>query len=320
MDLVLFYYTLVVLLVSVLACGACFSVFLVTRKRELGYLSVAFLLYFFDVALVFQDDFILRHMVERMDSVYVVASPLISILTGGGIFGAVWLAVCSFFREKRTWVRALPPAAFAAGSLAVFFFVPPGNVHQFLFYSMRGVVLFGILASIGVRYVGASEAVRDRLRNGLAVYWAAWLFGILVVVENVVFQLWVDPSLIRAGVVPFLPERSFAENLMVMWCAAFAFRYCFDRLGLYFRAPLEDGGVKVSEFIDDGMAAYCDRYGLSTRESEVLRLVLAGMDNQNIASNMSLAPGTVKVHVHNILRKTGQKDRQELKRHFRQKV
>lgn len=320
MDLVLFYYTLAVMLVSVLAAGACFSVFLVTRKRGMAFLTVAFLLYFIDVALVFQDDFILRHMVKQMDSIYVVASPLISIVTGGGIFAAVWLFVCDFFREKRRWVHALPVAVFAACSLAVFLFVPEGNIHQFLFYSMRGVVLFGILIYIAVRYVGASEAVRDRLRRGFVVYWAAWFFGILVVAENVVFQLIIDPDLVKSGIVPFLPERNFAENLMVMCCAAFTFKYCFDRLGLYFRAPMEDSSPKVSEFIDDGLAAYCDRYGLSVREAEVLRMVLSGLDNQNIASNMNLAPGTVKVHVHNILRKTGQGDRQELKRHFRQKV
>lgn len=320
MDLMLFYYTLVIMLVSVLTAGACFSVFLVTRKRGMAFLTVAFLLYFIDVALVFQDDFILRHMLEQMDSVYVVASPLASIVTGGGIFASIWFFICDFFREKRRWVLALPGGVFAACSLAVLLFIPEGNIHQFLFYSMRGVILFGMLVYIAVRYVGASEAVRDRLRKGIAVYWTVWIFGILVVAENVVFQLVVDPELVRLGVVPFLPERNFAENLMVMSCAVFVFKYCFNRLGLCFRSPMEAKGPKVSEFIDDGMAPYCDRYGLSVREAEVLRMVLSGMDNQNIASAMNLAPGTVKVHVHNILRKTGQGDRQELKRHFRQKA
>lgn len=126
---------------------------------------------------------------------------------------------------------------------------------------MHGAVLFGILVYIGVRYVGASVAVRSRLRRGLAMYWAAWLSGLLVVAESVAFQLVIDPVLIKSGAIPFLPAR----------------------------------------------------------ESEVLRMVLVGMDNQNIASHMNLTPGTVKVHVHNILRKTGQKDRQELRRHFCQK-
>ena len=44
----------------------------------------------------------------------------------------------------------------------------------------------------------------------------------------------------------------------------------------------------------------------------MLTQVLLGKDNQNIASTMSIALSTVKVHVHNILKKTGMANRQEL--------
>lgn len=40
--------------------------------------------------------------------------------------------------------------------------------------------------------------------------------------------------------------------------------------------------------------------------------MLLGKDNQNIAAELSLAPGTVKVHVHNILKKSQKTNRQEL--------
>ncbi|WP_418381095.1 LuxR C-terminal-related transcriptional regulator, partial [Adlercreutzia sp.] len=46
------------------------------------------------------------------------------------------------------------------------------------------------------------------------------------------------------------------------------------------------------------------------------RYVLVGKDNQNIASAMHLALSTVKVHVHNILQKTGHANRQELVQDF----
>ena len=46
------------------------------------------------------------------------------------------------------------------------------------------------------------------------------------------------------------------------------------------------------------------------------RYVLLGNDNQNIASSMHLALSTVEVHVHNILQKTGQANRQALVQDF----
>ena len=44
--------------------------------------------------------------------------------------------------------------------------------------------------------------------------------------------------------------------------------------------------------------------------------MLEGKDNQNIASEMHLALGTVKSHTHNIFKKTGTKTRQELLQQF----
>ena len=44
---------------------------------------------------------------------------------------------------------------------------------------------------------------------------------------------------------------------------------------------------------------------LSERELEVLRLVVAGRSNQQIAEELILAVGTVKTHVHSIIEKLG---------------
>ena len=47
-----------------------------------------------------------------------------------------------------------------------------------------------------------------------------------------------------------------------------------------------------------------------------MKEVLQGKDNQNIASSLQLAQGTVEAHVHNILKKTGTTTRQELTQLF----
>ena len=45
--------------------------------------------------------------------------------------------------------------------------------------------------------------------------------------------------------------------------------------------------------------------GASDREAEVLRLVIAGLANKEIAAALRLSPRTVEKHVENLLRKTG---------------
>jgi DNA-binding NarL/FixJ family response regulator len=51
---------------------------------------------------------------------------------------------------------------------------------------------------------------------------------------------------------------------------------------------------------------------LTRRESEVVLLVGTGMSNREIAQQLGLSVGTVKLHVHHIFRKTGAKRRSNL--------
>jgi len=51
---------------------------------------------------------------------------------------------------------------------------------------------------------------------------------------------------------------------------------------------------------------------LSEREREVLRLVAAGLRNQEIATTLGISGNTAKFHVSNLLRKTGARTRAEL--------
>jgi DNA-binding CsgD family transcriptional regulator len=52
--------------------------------------------------------------------------------------------------------------------------------------------------------------------------------------------------------------------------------------------------------------------GVTGREAEVLRLVIAGLANKEIAAALRLSPRTVEKHVENLLRKTGARSRTEL--------
>jgi DNA-binding NarL/FixJ family response regulator len=49
--------------------------------------------------------------------------------------------------------------------------------------------------------------------------------------------------------------------------------------------------------------------GITPREAEVLRLLAQGRTNPQIAENLAVSRGTIKIHVQNIISKLGVSDR-----------
>lgn len=158
-TIVLFYYTLLILLVSITAAAFCLSGYLISHRRLFAYACVGFVAYFLDVALVFQDDFLLRGAASvAPDSVYFVGSQLPSIVTGLGILMAFWLCICDFFEVKNKPLIIAPGVVFVVGSLAVFLLTNNGPLGLFIFYGMRSLFMVWVLAFVGVCYMQSPTA------------------------------------------------------------------------------------------------------------------------------------------------------------------
>lgn len=114
----LFYYTLLIMFFYTIVAATSLSAFYVSRRRTFLYATVGFAFYFFDVSLVFKDNFITPDAVFEAASFYDVGHPYTSIITGGGAFLFLWLAACRYCREERPVVRFAPVALWAALSLA----------------------------------------------------------------------------------------------------------------------------------------------------------------------------------------------------------
>ena len=56
---------------------------------------------------------------------------------------------------------------------------------------------------------------------------------------------------------------------------------------------------------------------LTRREREVARLVARGLSNKEVARELGLSSGTVKLHLHRIFQKLGVKGRSSLRGHER---
>lgn len=69
------------------------------------------------------------------------------------------------------------------------------------------------------------------------------------------------------------------------------------------------GQRRLPAEVANRLAERMNRTELTARELEVLRLIVAGKSNKEIAAALFIAEGTVKIHINNILSKLGVSDR-----------
>ena len=186
---------------------------------------------------------------------------------------------------------------------------------RFWFYSLRMIYVFWMLGFGLFRHLTCrDETERTRMARGRVAFVVVAVLAALVVAALLFLVLRTDGFML--GPILISSERNYAENLLFLAGALLAIGYAVRSLALRFEKPPADESDERAARIGDNLLIYARRHGLTDRESEVLRLILQGKDNQNIASALTLSAGTVKVHMHNILKKTGHANRAELAADF----
>ena len=319
MEIAFYFYTILVMLVCIAAGTISLSAYFVSRKRAYIYVVTFFLFYFLDLALIFQYEYLGQNIDYSLDMFYSIDNPMLKTFFVLGTLESLWLIVCDYLDERRPTMIVVPAVAFVVLSFTVLATLPEGPFKQWLFYSMRQLFLFWCLGYALYRYRTApTEIEKTRLRRRKPLFLATFVLSLCIIVEDTFMILvWTPDPVTGASLLPlYISERNFSENFLMLAFAFFSLREAADTLRLRFKEPPTSENSTVRQHIDDLLPAYCERHGLTAREREILSFVLQGKDNQNIASELQLALGTVKAHVHNILKKTGHVSRQDLTRDF----
>lgn len=125
-------------------------------------------------------------------------------------------------------------------------------------------------------------------------------------------------------------------SLPVLWVNELAEVECFRALQMGARGILKRtlpvgsiidclravtrGNIWIEHTVSDQVEGFLNRRQqprLTPREREIVRCLCKGMRNKEIAAELSITAGTVKVHLMHIFEKTGVKDRFELAVHGR---
>ena len=78
------------------------------------------------------------------------------------------------------------------------------------------------------------------------------------------------------------------------------------------RRTLASVGAKVPKGSTSAVPPHLARHGITARETEILRLVNAGLSNADISHRLFISTRTVESHVSSMLQKTGLTTREQL--------
>lgn len=319
METAFYLYTIVVMLACVAAGAMSLSAYFVSRRHSFLYASIMLLFYFLDLALIFQYEYLGQNMEYSIAQFYTIDHPQLKALLALGTLEPIWLILCDFMNERRRIWRIAPALAFVAASELVVWCLPVDEFRQWLFYTLRQAFLLWCIGYAVFRYATSkSEVEKARMRRQEPVLIVTAALCLCIIIEDVAMILVFDSSVFAsAALLPlYISERNFSENILLLVFSFFTLRAASNTLRLRFKEPPAADAPDTQAYVDEMMPAFCERYGLTARERVILEQVLQGKDNQNIASSLQLALGTVEAHVHNILKKTGVSTRQELTQLF----
>lgn len=319
MEISFYFYTILIMLVCIVAGSICLSAYFVSRKISYLYATSFFLFYFLDLALIFQYEYLEQNVSYQLDTFYVIDHPLVKTLFAVGVMESLWLIIGDYLDERRVVLKVMPGILFVATSLLLASLAPDGPLKQWCFYGLRQVFLIWCLCFSLFRYRRAKtevDRVRMRRQRLLFIFTVVLTFCILAE-DTFMILVWNPTAAAAVSLLPlYISERNFSENFLMVVFASVALREGAETLRLRSKEPPESDNPALQQHIDGLLPCYSQRHGLTVRESVVLELVLLGKDNQNIASELQLAVGTMKAHVHNILKKTGYASRYDLARDF----
>lgn len=308
-------YLIAICLVAVCVASSfiSFAAYSVSRKKNLAYMGAFTFAYGVEQAFILYHEYITQNL--PFDAEWgAMEDPFTHILLGAAMCQPLWLVILDFANEKRKlWVYG---PIFGLVAVSLFFYVMPGiddAMRKWLLYSLRQFFWLGASLYFWLSYLSAnSEIEKTRYKRKVPIMAVFTALVLLIFLEDVVVMLFVaQPDSSQVFLTEFLYRRNVLEIALCLCVVGYAARSSVRSLEL--KRSNAPAATDVRERQIQELAPYfAQRYGLSSREEEVLVLMLEGMDNQRIAQHFQVAIGTVKTHTHHIFKKVGVANRAEL--------
>ncbi|MDY2777821.1 MAG: LuxR C-terminal-related transcriptional regulator [Collinsella sp.] len=327
MDLLFFFYTVGLIGLAFVACSVSIMVRLMTGRRDCIVAAIGFAFYALDISLIFFDEYSRAKYSYAETFQQPLTHPGASLMLGFSILACLWIWTLwrthSEVTTRNLGGYLIPLLVLMAA------FLPregaSGTVRQYLYWLVRDCGMIACLVYAAWSYRRSpSNVVRLDLERSKGFFRIALALMMCVIIEDTAMIMIVRPSVDNVVIGRFLwhlQERNLSENVLMAVVAFHLFRRYKEILTVYARRPrtedIDSGPMSIEvEDMETRLVLFAEGNSLSPRETDVLRLLVRGLDAQNIASELVISLGTVKAHLHRIYTKVGVKSKKSLLQRF----
>ncbi|MCR5468231.1 MAG: helix-turn-helix transcriptional regulator [Lachnospiraceae bacterium] len=187
-------------------------------------------------------------------------------------------------------------------------------MKSWLYYEPNQIYMF-VFGAYVLNYIRKKKAELDETVEKMLKRFAKifMFFSVLILVEDTYVIFFVD----NYQNTVYINNRSVTEDIFRFVLACFILNYEFRYLDQYVESRAKESvlsqtvpayvGERRGTEEDDYSKFYlfCRKYQFTVREQEILELMMAGKNSQEIADALSISVGTAKTHSHNIFFKAG---------------
>lgn len=318
MSAVFFFYTIILIVVSMLVAMAALTALISSRQRLFLLSAGTFLCYALELTEIFFFEYIGQNVPFDPDTFYAITSPFARSVIAIALLALIWASTLELLDRLSPRLVAVPVVVLSLVTLVIVVGLPLGAFRQWIYYTTRQIFLLFVFGYAYCVYRKSDDAVfkirLQRYKKGSLI-----LLGLIfcIVAEDTMNILLLPFGIMPDWLPMYLSERNFSENVFMLVLAYYLLKKIYATLSIRMAEPPSPGPADNLQWqIEEQMSRFAKRYGLSKRETEILELILEGKTNQEIADELFLALGTVKTHVHNILKKCGLKSRDALSVQF----
>lgn len=305
MDIAIFFYNILIMSAFIF----CFVIFSVLyskhRRRPQLYISLMFFLFILDNLVLYMIEFL--PVFTNYYQIVVEPAPYITNFLWLSIVVCYRAIFCSLrdeemrLSEKLIWVFFLL-LIFASTALY-------GNIisKYIILFSRHAtgisVFAFALYKTLKERRAGLPPRERHPAVPQVSPLFLAASLALQIgaAIEGCAFTLF-NVSLIQGRILSI-------EFISILYSVA-AIRFLVPQL--VSPTAREEKNTVFAAADDSTLKDFCDKFELTRRERDVVALLVQGLSNADISSQIFISEGTVKAHVHNIYTKLGVNSRLQL--------